>query len=117
MVLRRLIAVFVALFCVTGSSITSSADAQALESSMVVGSSRVELTFNDPLAAGGVDWAHLDKFVRLIKDAPNTATIRIGIHYLAQAWVANEIIAAKNRGVTVNVVLDGSTLGRGQRPR
>lgn len=113
LVLRRLIAVFVALFCVTGSSITSSADAQALESSMVVGSSRVELTFNDPLAAGGVDWAHLDKFVRLIKDAPNTATIRIGIHYLAQAWVANEIIAAKNRGVTVNVVLDGKHTRQG----
>lgn len=104
---RKVAAALAAVISLAVSMAVPAPRASAIENAVTVGSSRVELTFNDPPANGGVDWSHLDKFVRLIDDAESGSSIRIAIHYLSKQWVTDAVLAAKNRGVSVSVVLDG----------
>ncbi len=64
--------------------------------------------FTNPPAFGGDDRTILDETVRLIDSTPSGATIRAAIHSLTANGIQSALINAKNRGVIVKVVEDGS---------
>lgn len=53
------------------------------------------------------DYTIVDELQRLIRNTPSGGSIRGAIHSISIDSVANELVAAKNRGVTVQVVIDG----------
>lgn len=64
--------------------------------------------FTNPPAFAGDDRTILNEAIRLINDTPSGARIRAAIHSLSANGVATALINAKSRGVTVQVVEDGS---------
>lgn len=95
---------------------TPEADAPALGevragvnvASTTIGGHPVWAHFTNPPAFGGDDRTILNETIRLINDTPSGARIRAAIHSLTANGVYNALISAKNRGVTVQVVEDGS---------
>jgi HKD family nuclease len=63
--------------------------------------------FNNPPAFGGRDYTITEELKRLINNTPAGGTIRGAIHSLSIDGVADALLAAQTRGVTVYVVLDG----------
>jgi phosphatidylserine/phosphatidylglycerophosphate/cardiolipin synthase-like enzyme len=64
--------------------------------------------FTNPPAFAGDDRTILNEAIRLINDTPSGARIRAAIHSLSVNGVQTALVNAKNRGVTVQVVEDGS---------
>lgn len=64
--------------------------------------------FTNPPAFAGDDRTILNEVERLINATPPGARIRAAIHSLTANGIATALINAKNRGVTVQVVEDGS---------
>jgi len=75
--------------------------------SATIGGKLVWAHFNNPPAAGGRDYTITDELKRLINTTPAGGTIRGAIHSLSIDGVADALLAAQTRGVTVSVVLDG----------
>lgn len=71
-------------------------------------SATVRLHFSDPPKSGVGDSAAVDQLIRLVGQADRGATVRIAFHLLTIDEVTKAIVAAKNRGVTVRVLHDGS---------
>lgn len=105
----RILTVLIAVLTLVVTGLVSPARAAAAENSVTVGTRTVEVTFNNPLAdSGGVDWAHHNKLIRLIDDAPAGSEIRIGLYLITRDNVVAAIQSAAARGVDVYVVADGS---------
>ncbi len=65
--------------------------------------------FSNPPAFGGRDYTIITELKRLIDSTPAGATIRGAIHSIDLDSLAQALVAAQNRGVTVYVVLDGKS--------
>ncbi|WP_394829670.1 phospholipase D-like domain-containing protein [Pendulispora albinea] len=76
--------------------------------STTVGGYPVHVHFSNPPAFGGDDPTILDEVVRLLDATPAGETVRAAIHSLTANAVANALVAAKNRGVNLKIVEDGS---------
>jgi len=76
--------------------------------STTIGGYPVWVHFTNPPAHGGDDRTILNEAIRLINDTPSGGKIRAAIHSLTANGVYTALINAKNRGVTVQVVEDGS---------
>ncbi|MFE8602288.1 phospholipase D-like domain-containing protein [Archangium violaceum] len=63
--------------------------------------------FSNPPAFAGRDYTIITELRRLIDSTPAGATIRGTIHSISIDEVADSLLAAQNRGVSVSVVLDG----------
>lgn len=72
-----------------------------------VGGKAVWAHFSNPPAFAGRDYTIITELRRLIDATPAGATIRGTIHSISIDGVADSLLAAQNRGVTVYVVLDG----------
>ena len=78
-------------------------------SQITVGGTPVWAHFTNPLAAPtGRDGTILNEAIRLIRATPKAARIHAAIHSLTVNGVAAALIDAKQRGVIVQVVEDGS---------
>lgn len=76
--------------------------------STTIGGSPAWAHFTNPPAFAGDDRTILNEVIRLINDTPSGAKIRAAIHSLSVNGVYTALINAKSRGVTVQVVEDGS---------
>lgn len=76
--------------------------------STTIGSSPVDITFNDPVDHGGQDTAQLDKMIALIGGAPAGSSIRIALYSIGANIVYDALRAAVDRGVAVYAVHDGA---------
>jgi len=72
-----------------------------------IGSSQVDIVFNDPVDHDGQDTAQLEKMIALINGAPKGATIRIALYSITANIVYDALKAAVDRGVTVQAVHNG----------
>ena len=72
-----------------------------------VGGKAVWAHFSNPPAFAGRDYTIITELRRLIDSTPAGATIRGTIHSISIDGVADSLLAAQNRGVSVSVVLDG----------
>jgi phosphatidylserine/phosphatidylglycerophosphate/cardiolipin synthase-like enzyme len=72
-----------------------------------IGGKLVWAHFNNPPAFGGRDYTITDELKRLVNSTPAGGTIRGTIHSLSLDGVADALLAAQTRGVSVSVVLDG----------
>lgn len=72
-----------------------------------VGGKLVWAHFNNPPAFGGRDYTITEELKRLINNTPAGGSIRGAIHSLSIDGVADALLAAQTRGVSVSVVLDG----------
>lgn len=76
--------------------------------STTIGGYPVWAHFTNPPAHGGDDRTILNETIRLINDTPSGGRIRAAIHSLAANGISTALLNAKARGVTVQVVEDGS---------
>lgn len=74
---------------------------------VTIDKTRVDLTFNDPVANGGRDLTMLNKLIALFDGAPAGSTVRIGLYSITANIVYRAIERAVNRGVNVYVVHNG----------
>jgi phosphatidylserine/phosphatidylglycerophosphate/cardiolipin synthase-like enzyme len=72
-----------------------------------IGGKPVWAHFSNPPAFAGRDYTIITELRRLIDATPAGATIRGAIHSISIDGVADSLLAAQSRGVTVYVVLDG----------
>jgi phosphatidylserine/phosphatidylglycerophosphate/cardiolipin synthase-like enzyme len=63
--------------------------------------------FSNPRANDGRDFTIHNELRRLINSAPAGSTIKGTIHSLSIDWIADALVGAQTRGVTVMVVIDG----------
>ncbi|PFG16343.1 phosphatidylserine/phosphatidylglycerophosphate/cardiolipin synthase-like enzyme [Propionicimonas paludicola] len=112
MMIRRTLTAALGAVVLLTSAMLPALPAEASETQVTVGSRQVEVTFNNPISAGGADWAHHDKLRRLIADAPAGAEIRLGIYYLTRDNIVDSLRDAVARGVSVYVVADGTSSHR-----
>lgn len=77
-------------------------------SSTQIGGYPIWAHFTNPPAFAGDDPTILNETVRLINDTPAGAKIRAAIHSLTANAIYTALINAKNRGVILQVVEDGS---------
>jgi phosphatidylserine/phosphatidylglycerophosphate/cardiolipin synthase-like enzyme len=75
--------------------------------STTIGSSPVDIVFNDPVDHGGQDTAQLQKMIALINGAPAGSSIRIALYSISANIVYDAIAAAVSRGVHVYAVHNG----------
>lgn len=75
--------------------------------SAIIGGYPVWAHFSNPRANGGSDYTIHNELQRLIRMAPSGSSIRGAIHSISIDSVANELVAAQDRGVSVMVVVDG----------
>ncbi|WP_239470236.1 phospholipase D-like domain-containing protein [Archangium violaceum] len=78
-----------------------------------LGGKAVWAYFNNPPAFGGVDATITNEVKRLIDNTPAGATIRAAIHSVSHTGIADALLAAQNRGVTVYVVMDAKNASTG----
>ncbi|WP_225412720.1 phospholipase D-like domain-containing protein [Stigmatella hybrida] len=69
--------------------------------------------FNNPPAFSGVDPTITQEVKRLIEQTPAGATIRAAIHSVSNTGIADALLAAQARGVTVYVVMDAKNASTG----
>ena len=121
-VIRRAVAVAVLTLAATGCEpprpeyVADDVDVGTVESAIssasgTVGGKLVWAHFNNPPAFGGRDYTITEELKRLINNTPAGETIRGAIHSLSIDGVADALLAAQTRGVTVSVVLDGKNAG------
>ncbi|MCB9568827.1 MAG: hypothetical protein H6710_16695 [Myxococcales bacterium] len=67
-----------------------------------------EVIFTRPMQGGASDLAIEAKLNALIGDALPGSSIRVALYHWSRVGVANELVAAKAKGVDVKVILDGS---------
>ncbi len=96
-----------------GSENSDAPDLGSAQSAVSVGSTTIAgfpvfAHFTNPPAFAGDDRTILNETIRLINDTPAGARIRAAIHSLSVNAVETALVNAKNRGVTVQVVEDGS---------
>jgi phosphatidylserine/phosphatidylglycerophosphate/cardiolipin synthase-like enzyme len=72
-----------------------------------VGGKVVWAHFSNPPAFAGRDYTITEELKRLINATPTGGTIRGAIHSISIDGVADALLAAQTRGVTVQIVLDG----------
>jgi phosphatidylserine/phosphatidylglycerophosphate/cardiolipin synthase-like enzyme len=72
-----------------------------------VGGKAVWAHFSNPPAFAGRDYTIITELRRLIDSVPAGGTIRGTIHSISIDGVADSLLAAQTRGVSVSVVLDG----------
>ena len=72
-----------------------------------IGSSPVDIVFNDPVDHDGQDTAQLQKMIALIDGAPAGSSIRIALYSISANIVYDAIAAAVARGVHVYAVHNG----------
>ncbi len=72
-----------------------------------IGSSEVDMTFNDPVDHGGQDDTQLNKMIALFNGAPAGSEVRIALYSITANIVYDAIKAAVDRGVHVYVVHNG----------
>lgn len=75
--------------------------------STTIGSSPVDIVFNDPVDHGGQDTAQLTNMIRLIDGAPAGSDIRIALYSITANIVYHAIERAVDRGVHVYAVHNG----------
>lgn len=75
--------------------------------SATVGGKAVWAHFSNPPAFAGRDYTITEELKRLINATPTGGIIRGTIHSISIDGVADALLAAQTRGVTVQVVLDG----------
>ncbi|ADO75711.1 phospholipase D-like domain-containing protein [Stigmatella aurantiaca] len=78
-----------------------------------LGGKAVWAYFNNPPAFGGVDPTITQEVKRLIDQTPAGATIRAAIHSVSNTGIADALLAAQSRGVTVYVVMDAKNASTG----
>jgi phosphatidylserine/phosphatidylglycerophosphate/cardiolipin synthase-like enzyme len=82
-------------------------EANVSSASGTVGGKPVWAHFSNPPAFAGRDYTITEELKRLINATPAGGTIRGAIHSISIDGVADALLAAQSRGVTVQVVLDG----------
>jgi phosphatidylserine/phosphatidylglycerophosphate/cardiolipin synthase-like enzyme len=102
--LAGLVAVTAAVACVVAPQASYAGQAPV---TTTIGSSEVDLTFNDPVDHGGEDTTQLDKMIALINGAPSGSSIRMAVYSITANIVYDAIKAAVDRGVHVYVVHNG----------
>ncbi|BCJ37035.1 hypothetical protein Athai_45380 [Actinocatenispora thailandica] len=75
--------------------------------STTIGSSPVDIVFNDPVDHGGQDTAQLQKMIALIDGAPAGSSIHIALYSISANIVYDAIADAVDRGVHVYAVHNG----------
>lgn len=81
--------------------------AGAASAQATIGGYPVWAHFSNPRAHAGRDYAIHDELRRLIDAAPAGSAIKGTIHSLSIDAIADTLVAAQTRGVTVTVVIDG----------
>ncbi|MBM0228731.1 phosphatidylserine/phosphatidylglycerophosphate/cardiolipin synthase family protein [Micromonospora sp. ATA51] len=105
-VVRRTLVPTLAALCVLAPAGAASAAPQAASvSAATLAGYPVWAHFSNP--TGGRDYTIVNELQRLIDGAPAGATVRGTIHSLSVDSVADALLRAQSRGVTVMVVLDG----------
>lgn len=66
--------------------------------------------FNDPLGTGDEQLAIRTRLIELTDAALPGSTIKVAVYHVWEASVVDALIAAKNRGVNVKVLLDESSI-------
>jgi phosphatidylserine/phosphatidylglycerophosphate/cardiolipin synthase-like enzyme len=116
--IRRAVALAAFTWVITGCEpprpeyVANDVDVGTVESAIssasgTIGGKLVWAHFNNPPAFGGRDYTITEELKRLINNTPAGGTIRGAIHSLSIDGVAEALVAAQTRGVTVYVVLDG----------
>ncbi|WP_309897117.1 phospholipase D-like domain-containing protein [Archangium sp.] len=82
-------------------------EANVSSASGTVGGKTVWAHFSNPPAFAGRDYTITEELKRLINATPAGGSIRGAIHSISIDGVADALLAAQSRGVTVQVVLDG----------
>ena len=82
-------------------------EANVSSASGAVGGKTVWAHFSNPPAFAGRDYTITEELKRLINATPAGGSIRGAIHSISIDGVADALVAAQSRGVTVQVVLDG----------
>lgn len=94
----------------TGTVVTTNyvqADEISAEASGCSTSGAYEVCFNDPAAHSGSDPLIENRLRELARSAGSGDTIRGAMYTWTRAGLAEDLVAAKNRGADVRVVLDG----------
>ncbi|WP_394850584.1 phospholipase D-like domain-containing protein [Pendulispora brunnea] len=73
-----------------------------------IGGFPVHVHFTNPPAFAGDDRTILNEVTRLLNETPAGETVRAAIHSLTANGIYDALIAAKNRGVILKIVEDGS---------
>lgn len=108
MVHRRLPLIFATLLtAVAAIAAPPAAYAGQAPVTVTIGSSQVDLTFNDPVDHNGQDITQLNKMIALFNGAPAGSEIRIALYSISANIVYDAIKAAVDRGVHVYVVHNG----------
>ncbi len=94
-----------AVVAVAGVGLIQVPQAAAETASVVTGP-----TFNNPTGEASEQNAILDHVADLIKGAVPGSSIRISMFVFGSQWLANLLVDAKNRGVSVQVILDHDSL-------
>lgn len=98
---------------VEGSDLETGALQSGISSaSGTIGGKLAWVHFNHP-PAGGTDVTITNEIKRLIDHTPAGGTIRAAIHSISNQAVADSLLAAQNRGVTVYVVMDAKNATTG----
>ena len=66
--------------------------------------------FNDPLGAADQQTVIRTRLIELTNSALPGSTIKVAVYHVWEASVVNALVAAKNRGVNVQVLLDESSV-------
>jgi phosphatidylserine/phosphatidylglycerophosphate/cardiolipin synthase-like enzyme len=106
---HRLIPLALAALLTTVAAIAAPPAAYAGQApvTVTIGSSQVDLTFNDPVDHNGQDITQLNKMIALFNGAPAGSEIRIALYSITANIVYDAIKAAVDRGVHVYVVHNG----------
>lgn len=103
---RTLVSLLAALCAVTAPvAVVPAAAAPVSAASATLAGHPVWAHFTNPTA--GRDYTILTELQRLIDAAPAGSTVRGAIHSISVDSVADALLRAQNRGVTVRVLLDG----------
>ncbi|NIK62251.1 phospholipase D-like domain-containing protein [Kribbella shirazensis] len=95
------------LTAVAGLAVPQTAYAGQPPVTITIGSSQVDLTFNDPVDHNGQDITQLNKMIALFNGAPAGSEVRIALYSITANIVYDAIEAAVKRGVHVYVVHNG----------
>lgn len=110
---RRLLAPAVVLAVAATGTVVTNAYAQADAVSGCTSSGNYEVCFNDPAAHSGSDPLIENRLRELTQSAKSGDTIRGSMFNWTRAGLATDLVAAKNRGVDVKMVLDGQNKADG----
>ncbi|MFC8670844.1 MULTISPECIES: phospholipase D-like domain-containing protein [Streptomyces] len=103
---RQAVALATVLSAAGGQAVMSAGTAQAVDNPAWTEGP----IFNDPLGTADEQTAIRTRLIELTNAALPGSTIKVAVYHVWEASVVNALVAAKNRGVDVQVLLDESSI-------